>query len=163
MINKVMKGCKLLTNGIIFFPKYSGTSIIYLDKKEEKSQVKVDIVEGGANPGYNTTLKPDRLNDIIMNMKPMNQGRFAKMLGLGAFVCLLCKRRGFWGAHLHTRWHKWRFLSFTLVNNLANGSRLELFAITEKWLMHHGTLTFQEISPGMFFNHEIYYDDGYII
>ncbi len=69
MINKVMKGCKLLTNGIIFFPKYSGTSIIYLDKKEEKSQVKVEILEGGESPGYNTTLKPDRLNDIIMNMK----------------------------------------------------------------------------------------------
>ncbi|VVU95263.1 hypothetical protein CPAV1605_988 [seawater metagenome] len=76
MINKVMKGCKLLTNGIIFFSKYSGNSIIYLDKKEESStNTKVQIVESGETVDMNTTLKPDRLNDIIMNMKDYLHGR----------------------------------------------------------------------------------------
>ncbi len=75
MINKVMKGCKLLTNGIIFFSKYSGNSIIYLEKKDTNQNSKVGIIELGETVNSDLTLKPDRLNDIIMNMKQYLHGR----------------------------------------------------------------------------------------
>jgi hypothetical protein len=74
MINKIMKGCKLLTNGLIFFAKYSGTSIIFLEK-ETTQNAKVEIIEADVGDSCDTTLKPDRLNDIIMNMKSYLHGR----------------------------------------------------------------------------------------
>jgi len=67
MITKVMPNLKLLTNGIIFFPKHSGTSIIFLNKKETKEETKIEIIEG--NKENSSSLVPDRLDDIIMNMK----------------------------------------------------------------------------------------------
>ena len=45
LINKVMKNCSLMTNGIIFFPKYSGISIIYLEQKDVLQKNKVTISE----------------------------------------------------------------------------------------------------------------------
>lgn len=39
LINNVMPSCKIPNQGIIFYPKYSGITIIYLDKQQEKINI----------------------------------------------------------------------------------------------------------------------------
>jgi hypothetical protein len=80
LINKVMKNCSLMTNGIIFFPKYSGISIIYLEQKDTLQKNKVTISESNS---YKTEkydkpkseLSSNTTADIILNMKGYLHGR----------------------------------------------------------------------------------------
>ena len=74
LINKVMKNCSLMTNGIIFFPKYSGISIIYLEQKDTLQKNKVNITESNnfETEKYDKKSVEKTSNttaDIILNMK----------------------------------------------------------------------------------------------
>ena len=80
LINNVMKNCSLMTNGIIFFPKYSGISIIYLEQKDVLQKNKVTISESNMfkTEAYNkpaSEISSNTTADIILNMKGYLHGR----------------------------------------------------------------------------------------
>ena len=74
LINNIIPSCKIESNGIIFYPKQSGNSIIYIDKKVEKVD-KIEKVEKINIESSQIEVVEAKTYDIIVNFTEFLKSR----------------------------------------------------------------------------------------